>query len=65
MNAWIHGIGPWRRLGDVTWELGARDEAASAYRRALRNDANFELDPMRQLSDRDREAIRKRIEAAN
>ncbi len=57
-----HGIGPWRRLGDVTWELGLRDEAASAYRRALENDANFELDPIRQLSDRDREAIRKRIE---
>ena len=60
-----HGIGPWRRLGDVTWELGARDDAASAYRRALENDANFELDPMRQLSDRDRELLSRRIESTD
>ena len=60
-----HGIGPWRRLGDLFRELGRRDEAASAYRRALENDANFELDPMRQLSERDRQAIRRRIEEAH
>jgi len=60
-----HGIGPWRRLGDVTWELGARDDAAWAYRRALENDANFELDPMRQLSDRDRELLSRRIESTD
>ncbi len=55
-----HGIGPWRRLGDLYWELGRPDEAASAYHRALENNANFELDPMRQLSERDREQLRER-----
>ena len=55
-----HGIGPWRRLGDLMWALDMRDEAASAYQRALENDTNFELDPMRQLSERDREQLRAR-----
>jgi hypothetical protein len=53
-----HGIGPWRRLGDLLFELGLRDEAASAYERALENNANFELDPMRQLSKRDRDQLK-------
>ena len=55
-----HGIGPWRRLGDLLFELGLRDEAASAYERALQNNANFELDPMRQLSARDHRLLRER-----
>ena len=53
-----HGIGPWRRLGDLLFELGLRDQAASAYKRALENNANFELDPMRQLSKRDRDQLK-------
>ncbi len=57
-----HGIGPWRRLGDLLWELDIRDEAATAYQRALDNDANFELDPMRQLSERDREQLTARAD---
>ena len=56
-----HGIGPWRRLGDLYRELGMLDEAASAYERALQNNANFELDPMRQLSERDRRELEGRI----
>ena len=55
-----HGIGPWRRLGDLYRELGMPDEAASAYQRALQNNANFELDPMRQLSERDRRELEER-----
>jgi hypothetical protein len=55
-----HGIGPWRRLGDLLFELGLRDESASAYKQALENNANFELDPMRQLSERDREHVKRR-----
>jgi hypothetical protein len=55
-----HGVGPWRRLGDLLFELGLRDEAAWAYKRALENNANFELDPMRQLSERDREHVKRR-----
>ena len=55
-----HGIGPWRRLGDLLFELGLQDQAASAYKRALQNNANFELDPMRQLSERDRRELEER-----
>ena len=55
-----HGIGPWRRLGDLLFEVGLRDQAASAYKRALQNNANFELDPMRQLSERDRRELEER-----
>jgi hypothetical protein len=56
-----HGIGSWRRYGDVLWEAGRRDEAAAAYRRTLEHDANFELDPLKRLSDREREVVRGRI----
>jgi len=56
-----HGIGSWQRYGDVLWESGRRDDAATAYRRALDNDANFELDPLKRLSERDRDALRQRI----
>jgi hypothetical protein len=59
-----HGIGSWRRYGDVLWESGRRDEAAVAYQRALENDANFELDPLKQLSDRARDAVRQRVDGA-
>jgi hypothetical protein len=56
-----HGIGSWRRYGDVLWESGRRGDAALAYRRALDNDANFALDPLKQLSDLDRDALRRLI----
>jgi hypothetical protein len=56
-----HGIGSWQRYGDVLWESGRRDDAATAYQRALDNDANFELDPLKRLSGRDRVALRQRI----
>ncbi len=59
-----HGIGSWRRYGDVLWAGGRRGEAAAAYERALDHDANFELDPLKQLSDRDRDALRQRIDSA-
>jgi hypothetical protein len=55
-----HGISSWQRYGDALWESGRRDEAATAYRRALDNDANFELDPLKRLSERDRVALRQR-----
>ena len=56
-----HGIGSWRRLGDILWESGRLDDASDAYRRALQADAAFELDPLKRLSDRDRETLRQRI----
>ena len=56
-----HAIGSWRRLGDLLWAAGRRGEAADAYRRALDNDANFELDPLKQLSSSDRDELRSRL----
>lgn len=58
-----HGIGAWRRLGDVLWLADRRPEAADAYRHALESDLQFALDPLKQLSDQDRQTIRDRIEA--
>jgi hypothetical protein len=60
-----HGIGSWRRYGDVLWESGRRGEAAAAYQRVLDNDANFELDPLKQLSERDRDTLRQRIDSVH
>jgi hypothetical protein len=57
-----HGIGAWRRLGDVLWDNDRREEAAAAYGRALHNSASLQLDPLKQLPDRDRDALRERIE---
>jgi hypothetical protein len=58
-----HGIGSWHRYGDVLWDSGRRGEAAAAYERALDHDANFELDPLKQLADRDRDPLRARIDS--
>jgi tetratricopeptide (TPR) repeat protein len=58
-----HGIGSWHRYGDVLWDSGRRGEAAAAYERALDHDANFELDPLKQLADRDRDPMRARIDS--
>jgi hypothetical protein len=57
-----HGIGAWRRLGDLLWESGRRGEAAASYERALEADRNFELDELKRLSERDRQRLRERIE---
>jgi O-antigen ligase/tetratricopeptide (TPR) repeat protein len=56
-----HGIGPWMRLGDALWDAGRRDEAIIASRRALENDANFELDPLKQLTAGDRARLIERV----
>ena len=57
-----HGIRPWRRLGDLLWERGRAAEAVAAYERALQADANFELDQLKRLPERDRDQIRRRID---
>jgi predicted negative regulator of RcsB-dependent stress response len=57
-----HGISSWRNLGDVLWAEGRGKEAAVAYEQTLQNDANFELDELKQLSNRDRQMIHARIE---
>jgi hypothetical protein len=59
-----NGIASWRRLGDLLWEAGEIEQVAAAYRRALEADAAFELDPMKQLSPRDRELLQQRIREA-
>jgi hypothetical protein len=62
-----HGLMSWKRLGDVLWECagaegpGSRMEAIAAYRRALRIDADFALDPLKQLTDRERAEIERRV----
>ena len=56
-----HGISSWRRMGDVLWAAGEQRAATDAYRRALQNDANFELDPDKQLLPAQRDAITRRI----
>lgn len=57
-----HGLGAWKRLGDVLWAAGERREAAGAYQRALECDANFVLDELKRLSKEDRERLKERIE---
>lgn len=59
-----NGLAGWRRLGDVLWETGRTEEAAEAYREALQRDADHELDPLRQLGEKDREEIERRVGAA-
>jgi hypothetical protein len=56
-----HGINVWRRLGDLQWEMGRRDEAAIAYHRALEASDNFALDPLKQLPADVCERIKLRI----
>jgi len=58
-----HGISGWRRLGDALWLAGRRAEAATAYRRALEADANFTLDPLKQLPERERNRLVDRVAA--
>jgi len=58
------GINPWRRLGDLYWNADEYAKAAQAYRRALRNSANFELDPLKQLPQSQRLQIDERLAEA-
>ncbi|UCD74276.1 MAG: O-antigen ligase family protein [Phycisphaerales bacterium] len=59
-----NGLAPWRRLGDVLWQLGRTKEAIAAYQRALEANANFELDPLKQLPEGDRIEIERRVAEA-
>jgi tetratricopeptide (TPR) repeat protein len=59
-----NGLSSWTRLGEVLWECGRREEAAAAYQRALQIDKNFELDPLKQLTERERAEIARRIAEA-
>lgn len=57
-----HGVGAWKRLGDVLWAAGAKAEAAQAYQTALTNSNNFALDPLKQLSPERRAELQMRID---
>ena len=57
-----HGLFAWRQLGDLLWASGDRAEAAHAYTRALEIDDDMELDELKQLSERDRAEIERRID---
>ena len=57
-----HAVASWRRLGEYLAGAGRTDEAVDAYRQALRNSDNFELDELKQLSPAARQLIEERIE---
>lgn len=56
-----NGLVVWRRLADLLWASGERDQAVKAYQRALEIDDAFQLDAFKQLLEKDRELIRQRI----
>ena len=56
------GIWSQRHLADVLWESGEVDLAGIAYERVLQIDDAREIDPLRQLSEEDRELIESRID---
>lgn len=53
-----NGLLPWQHLGDILWAVGDIDGATVAYERALQIDQNFELDPLKQMPDSERNRIR-------
>jgi hypothetical protein len=59
-----YGLGGWMRLGDALWKYERIDDAVHAYRRALEISDNFELDPLKQLTEREREQIEQRLRIA-
>jgi tetratricopeptide (TPR) repeat protein len=59
-----NGIGAWMRLGDLRFLAGDRGRAAIAYRRALRADENFVLDPLKRLPEAERRRIEARVAEA-
>ncbi len=56
-----NGLGAWKRLGEVLWSAGKKNEAAIAYLRALECDASFELDELKQLPPIERARLQKRV----
>jgi hypothetical protein len=56
-----HGLQARRRLADTLWETGARAGARVEYEQVLRIDADFELDPLKQLPEGDRRMIEQRL----
>ncbi len=56
-----NGLGPRRRLADVLWDAGRRDEARVEYRRTLEIDGAFGLDPLKQLPVRERRQVERRL----
>ncbi len=55
------GIQVWVRLGDLYWKDNRIEEAKEAYKSALQHSLNFELDPLKQLPERERMRLEKRV----
>jgi O-antigen ligase len=56
-----NGLIAWRRYADALWLAGQHDAARPAYRRVLEINANYELDPLRQLAEPVLDVIRDRL----
>ena len=56
-----HGLQARKRLADIRWDTGDRGGARAAYEEVLRIDRDFELDPLKQLPERDRRVVRDRL----
>ncbi len=60
-----NGLSAWVRYAEVQWSCGRAENARLAYDRILVIDANYELDPLKQLSDHDRQRARSRSSAGS
>lgn len=56
--------GAWIQLSEIQWLLGHPSAAVNAARRALVVDASFALDPLRRLSDFERERLERRARSS-
>ncbi|MCP3902305.1 MAG: O-antigen ligase family protein, partial [Planctomycetes bacterium] len=56
-----NGLQSRKRLADIRWEAGDRRGARAAYEVVLRIDDDFELDPLKQLPERDRRVVEERL----
>jgi Flp pilus assembly protein TadD len=56
-----HGIKPALQLAQLLDYTGRSNEARTAYQKVLENDANMRLDPLKQLSETQRQTVSARI----
>jgi len=57
-----HGVQAQRQLGELLYQLGQRDAATHWLTMALRNNAQLELDPLKQLAPTDVDRLKRLLE---